>query len=172
MAGIIQTQTQAVDKTTTLAAPLRARYYKVGSDQVDFDQFNRTIQAYIDAGLPFEHIANAGEHLGYPVQKGDIDAPFKPDWKQKVSDIKTGENQILAWQNRGEIADFNHQLSQPVTGKELISTAGNLIPNPNNPAVARIQVIEGINVSKTDPPGIVDQYNQAELSSPLLKNSA
>ena len=59
---------------------IRVKHLKVISPEYDMAQFGRTIKAFAGAGMPFEMIVNTGQSLGYPVEKGEIDALLKePD---------------------------------------------------------------------------------------------
>lgn len=136
--------------------PTRVNYYKIISPPQDFGQYNRTLKAYLKAGMPLEHIANAGEQIGDPVEKGQVDAPILPS--QKAAEIREGTGQVMAWQNRGEVVTLRPQLgtSEGLTGTELIITTQELASNQVGQNQS-IEVIEGIAIDTAPQELIVDQ---------------
>lgn len=144
-------------QTPQTSSVIRAKSFKVNSPNHNFAQYINTIKAYALAGLPFEHIANAGEYLGDPVERGELDAPLQDGWEQKVGETIEDESKILSWQNRGEIISVVPQLTSPnpVTGQEMVNTTQQITNNP--PQEEQRNILEGIAV-----------YNQLE-NNPFLK---
>lgn len=66
-------------------SPTRAKSFKVKTTGRDYAQYANTIKAYALAGMPFEHIANAGDHLGDLVERLELDAPIQENWKTMSS---------------------------------------------------------------------------------------
>ncbi len=143
---------------------VRAKSFKVSSGQQNYYQYVATVKAYALAGMPFEHIANAGEALGDQVERGEIDAPILEGWQERAGEVAEDESKILSWQNRGEIISITPQLSSPInTGESLVTTSQQLSTD-QNPEQTR-NVVEGIAV-----------FNQADNSqledNPYLKAPA
>lgn len=109
--------------------PMRAKSFKISSVMQNFAQYVRTVKAYALAGMPLEHIANAGDHLGDLVERGEIDASLLQTSQSKAGEIAEDENQIMAWQNRGERISIVNQLPsvQPKKETEIV------VPVENNP---------------------------------------
>lgn len=139
--------------TTNSSSPTRAKSFKITtSSNYDYMQYKRTVDAYMQAGLPFEHIATAGDIRGDKVEKNEVDAPLQEGWQNKTGETASDDNKMIAWQSRGEKVVESHQLaaSVPVTGKELIITSNQLtISQPTEDRI--LEVIEGIAVVKEDP---------------------
>lgn len=93
----------------------RAKSFKVIAPTQNYSQYIRTVKAYALAGLPFEHIANAGNLLGDKTEKGEIDASIEANWQDKAGEVAEDDSKILAWQNRGERILITRQLSQPIS---------------------------------------------------------
>ena len=144
----------------------RAKSFKVTSVNQNYTQYVNTIKAYAQAGLPFEHIANAGEFLGDLVERGEIDAPLEA-LEGKVGEVAEDESKLMAWQNRGEVISLTHQLpgAQPITGQEIVTSTQGLTFN-NPPQDQTRNVIEGIGVFKEQP-----QQVQNPTSNPQLENN-
>lgn len=75
----------------------RAKSFKVKSEDINFEQYAKTIRAYALAGMPFEHIANAGDFLGDEVEKKEVNAPFQNKNQSKIGEVAEDDSQILAW---------------------------------------------------------------------------
>jgi len=152
--------------------PTRAKSYKVIAPIENYAQYIRTIKAYALAGLPFEHIANAGDLLGDKIEKGEVDAPVEVNSQEKVGEIVEDESKILAWQNRGERILVTKQLSQPIptSGNELISQSQNLTVN-NTSSPQSLNVLEGIAVYNQQPQGLSNSTasNSQLENNPYLK---
>lgn len=129
--------------------PTRARSFKVKTTNLDYAQYVNTIKAYALAGMPFEHIANAGDHLGDIVERLEMDAPIQESWKTKVGEIAEDQGKIMAWQSRGEVVSVSHQLQDPsVTGLEIVVQSTEVaIQTPEQ----KIDVVEGIAVVTNKP---------------------
>lgn len=124
---------------------VRAKSFKVKTTNLDYSQYVNTIKAYALAGMPFEHIANAGDHLGDIVERLELDAPIQQSWKTTVGEIAEKEDQIMAWQTRGEVVSVSHQLSDPsVTGLEIVVQSTEVVIPENE---QKIDVVEGIAVA-------------------------
>lgn len=142
--------------TTAVVAPsyslTRAKSFKVTSPSQNYAQYIKTVKAYALAGMPFEHIANAGDSLGDQVERGELDAPLEKTLQGKAGEIAEDESQLLAWQNRGETISLAHQLpsSTPVTGTEVIPTSEQLTTTPTS-SDQTLDVIEGIGVFNQTP---------------------
>lgn len=125
------------------ASVTRARSFSIKSHNYDFGQYANTVKAYAEAGMPFEHIANAGDSLGDEVDRNEIDAPLQEGWQTKSREIAEDENKILAWQNRGETVSNVNQIASPTTGREMVVVSQDLVTAS---APNAINVVEGINV--------------------------
>lgn len=148
--------------------PMRAKSFKISSVMQNFAQYVRTVKAYALAGMPLEHIANAGDHLGDLVERGEIDASLLQTSQSKAGEIAEDENQIMAWQNRGEIISITPQLSSPTnTGQELVKTSQHLSAD-QKPDQTR-NVLEGIAVFNNQPP---IQNNPYLIAPAQLKKAA
>lgn len=146
----------------------RAKSFKVRTSVRDYAQYVNTIKAYAQAGMPFEHIANAGEFLGDIVEKEEVDASIQQGWQSKAGEIVEDENKILAWQSRGEKVPLSHQLTQgPTTGKELITISTELTTEPK--AEKTIEVIEGIGVTNQEAPPINQSPTDYLENNPYLQ---
>lgn len=158
--------------TTKGFSPTRAKSFKVKSPTVNYTQYVKTVKAYALAGLPFEHIANAGDFLGDVVERNEVDAPLQEGWQKKQGEITEEKSKILAWQNRGETVSITRQISSPapVTGLEVVSVSQELTEiDPSQKQI--INVVEGIAVINNQPtplPNHVTQ-NPALENNPFLK---
>ena len=85
-------------------SPIRAKSFKVKTKSPDYAQYAATIRAYALAGMPFEHIANAGDHLGDIVERLDLDAPIQESWKNKIGEIAEDKEKIMADFKQAKIA--------------------------------------------------------------------
>lgn len=132
--------------------PLRAKSFKIISAPPNFAQYVRTVKAYALAGMPLEHIANAGDHLGDIVERGEIDASLLQTSQSKAGEIAEDANKIMAWQNRGEQISIINQLpsAQPIKETEIVPVSNNLTSNPNQEQT--VNVLEGIAVFNNQPP--------------------
>ncbi len=142
--------------------PTRARSFKVKARQHNYAQYVRTVRAYALAGLPFEHIANAGDFLQDEVEREETDAPIHEGWQEKLGEVAENEGNIMAWQNRGEVVSLNYQIESPtsITGMEVVAVSGELT-TVNIPQEKTIDVIEGIAVFN-------DLENNPYLKAPPL----
>lgn len=113
---------KSVSTSASNSALIRAKSFKVSSPTHNFTQYINTIKAYALAGMPFEHIANAGDYLGDMIERGEIDAPLQEGWQEKIGETIEDDSKILSWQNRGEIISLTPQLSSPksITGQDLV----------------------------------------------------
>lgn len=124
----------------------RAKAFKVTSSSANFRQYQRTVRAYMEAGLPFEHIANAGESLRDPVERQELDASFLNELQNKAGEIAEDENNIIAWQDRGERISVTAQLPQSsIQGTEVVPISSDLTQT-QEPGIQERGVIEGIGV--------------------------
>ncbi len=143
----------------------RAKSFKITSQQQNYTQYVNTIKAYALAGLPFEHIANAGDILGDIVERGEIDVPLT-NLEEKMGEVAEDESKLLAWQNREETISLIKQLpSVSSTNKEVATISQDLTTQPGNQQT--LGVIEGIGVFKENPPQV---QNSANNSSHLENN--
>lgn len=155
--------------TFTKQSVVRAKSFKVNSPTHNFAQYINAIKAYALAGMPFEHIANAGEYLGDPVERGELDAPLQEGWAEKIGETVEDESKILSWQNRGEIISITPLLDAPtpITGAEIVTTSQQITQNP--PQEEKRNVLEGIAVyNQTPQPISAVSDNQLE-NNPFLK---
>ena len=113
----------------------------------NFAQYARTVKAYALAGLPLEHIANAGDYLGDPVERKEMDASLLESSQTKAGEIAEDENKIMAWQNRGERISIVNQLQEgkPLKTTEIVPVTNNLITADTN-SPQTLNVFEGIAV--------------------------
>jgi len=126
----------------TLQAAIRAKSFKINSQTQNYSQYINTIKAYAQAGLPFEHISNAGEQLGDPVERGEIDASIHQGWQNKAGEIAEDESKILAWQNRGETISITQALAAP---------ASHSLTTNQQTGEQTLNIVEGISVTKEQP---------------------
>lgn len=148
---------------------IRAKSFKVTSHTQNFAQYVATVKAYALAGMPFEHIANAGDFLGDQVERGEIDAPILEGWQEKAGEVAEDKSKILSWQNRGEIISIMPQISSAsITNQELIPISQQLSTTQNPDQT--INVVEGIAVFNQKTSGQLE--NNPYLSAPAdLKKS-
>lgn len=147
----------------------RARSFKVKTTIKDYSQYVNTIKAYALAGMPFEHIANAGEALGDEVEKGELDATLQESWKGKVGEIAENEGKILAWQSRGEKESISFELPQSTSavGVELVTVTQELTTTTSEKT---IDVIEGIAVLNQEPQQVIKNQQNSQLeNNPYLQ---
>ena len=151
--NVITFQKPSIQQASQASSVIRAKSYKVTSGNQNYSQYVNTIKAYAQAGMPFEHIANAGEYIGDLVEKGEIDTSLIEGWQEKAGEIAEEESKVLAWQNRGEIISLTHQIGSPspLTGGEVVPVTQNLTTE-QNPS-QNLNVLEGIAV-----------FNQADNS--------
>lgn len=144
--------------------PTRAKSFKISSATANFAQYVRTVKAYALAGLPLEHIANAGEEIGDLVERAEIDASLLESSQSKAGEIAEDENKILAWQNRGEQISIINQLpsAQPVSQTEIAPLSNNLVTTQSQPQTAN--VLEGI--------AVFNQNNSQLETNPYLRAPA
>lgn len=90
---------------------IKAKSFKITSKPENIIAFRSTVRAFINAGMPLEQIANAGDFLGEEVERLETNAPIRDGWQYKNSDVIEDENQIFAWQNR---------LTSPLIDQELV----------------------------------------------------
>lgn len=138
----IDSQVTPVNSVTAV----RAKSFKVTSGTGNYSQYVSTIKAYALAGMPFEHIANAGEYIGDSVEKGELDASLIAGWQEKAGEIAEEESKVLAWQNRGDVISVTQQLDAPasLTGQEVVRSSQDLTSQQNQPQ--NLNVLEGIAV--------------------------
>lgn len=162
---------QNIAKSTQDFSQTRAKSFKVKAPVSNFAQYVKTVKAYALAGLPFEHIANAGDFLQDEVERGEVDASITQGWQSKIGEIAEDENRILAWQNRGETVSLTHQLPQAasVTGMEVVSISQNLVISGNNKEKT-VEVLEGIAVVNNQPASLPASTQSVPL--PTTTNSA
>ena len=147
----------------------RAKSFKVISPNSNYGQYVTTIRAYALAGMPFEHIANAGEAIGDLVERGEIDAPILEGWQEKMGEVAEDESKILFWQNRGEVILIAPQLSSgSTTGQELTKSSTDLTTGGNPDQT--LNVVEGIAVFKEQPSSL--ENNPYLKALPNLKKAA
>lgn len=150
----------------------RAKSFKIASQQQNYSQYVNTIKAYALAGLPFEHIANAGDLLGDLVERGEIDVPLTA-LEEKMGEVAEDESKLLAWQNRGETISLIRQLpSANPTNKEVVTISQDLTTQPQNQQT--LGIVEGIGVFKGNPSPIQSPANNSfQLeSNPYLRAPA
>lgn len=155
---------------TDEASVLRAKSFRITSGMSNFAQYVRTVKAYAWAGMPYEHIANAGDELGDIVERREIDASILRTSQTKAGEIAEDENKIMAWQNRGEVISVSHQLPSPnpVTGQEVVPITRNLSTQQNQKH--SLNVLEGIAVFNNQPKQLSDNpYLQAPANINLKK---
>lgn len=168
--GVINFQSKTAAKAPNDFSTTRAKSFRVKTSPGDFAQYVKTIKAYALAGMPFNHIANAGDILGDEVERQEIDTPLQNNWQDKIGELQEDENQILAWQTRGETASINHQLSAPdqSLGREVVIVSNSLTVEQKPQQT--IDVLEGIKVLKQDRFSLPDPNSNQELeNNPYLK---
>lgn len=152
--------------------PTRAKSFKVIAPTQNYSQYIRTVKAYALAGLPFEHIANAGDLLGDKIEKGEVDASVEANWQNRVGEIAEDDSKILAWQNRGERILITRQLSQPISAaeNELVNQPRNLAANTAGNEQS-LNVLEGIAVFNQQPQSLpnASNANSGLENNPYLK---
>lgn len=145
---------------------VRAKSFKVNSHQQNFSQYVRTVKAYALAGLPLEHIANAGEEIGDIVERAEIDAALLESSKSKAGEIAEDEGKIMAWQNRGEQISIVNQLpfAQPQKQTEIV---------PASNQGQTVNVLEGIAVFNNQPQPLSNTDTNTQIeSNPYLQAPA
>lgn len=150
---LINFSNMKVSQTSSDYPITRARSFKVHTSQPDFSQYVRTVQAYAKAGMPFAHIANAGDFLGDSVERNEVNASLQQGWQNKAGEVAETEDKILAWQTRGERVLTTHQLPAPVpiSGKEIVVVSKDLAVNETAQNTT-LDVIEGIGVLREEAP--------------------
>lgn len=155
-------------------SPIRAKSFKINSPMHNFAQYARTVKTYALAGLPLEHIANAGDSLGDPVERKEVDASLLRVSQTKAGEIAEDENKIMAWQNRGEQISIVNQLqaAQPIKETEIVPVTNNLTTaNPREPQT--LNVLEGIAVFNNQPAQIPTTQTTSQLeNNPFLRAPA
>lgn len=153
---------------TTGVSPIRAKSFNVKTTSRDFAQYVNTIKAYASAGMPFEHIANAGDELGDSVERMDLDANILEAAKSKAGEIAEDEGKILAWQNRGEMISVTRQLPTGGTSSGLVNTSNALVTEQT--PEQKINVLEGIAVTQNPQNLVSSTASDSQLeSNPYLK---
>lgn len=144
--NVITFQKYSIQPASQASVVIRAKSFKVTSGNQNYSQYVNAIKAYALAGMPFEHIANAGETLGDMVERGELDSSLIEGWQEKAGEIAEEESKVLAWQNRGEVISLTHQITSPnpITGQEVVQTSQNLTTG-QNPS-QNLNVLEGIAV--------------------------
>lgn len=162
-----------LDPGSKAASLKRAKSFQVKTENLNYEQYAKTIRAYALAGMPFEHIANAGDLLGDLVERKEIDAVFENSFQSKVGEVAESDEQIMAWQARGERIAVIHQLSGPAgSGKEVVVASESLTTVDKNKQET-IEVLEGINVSKAEVKALPEQTDNNQLeNNPFLKAPA
>jgi hypothetical protein len=128
----------------------RAKFFKINSPDNNYTQYVATIRAYALAGMPFAHIANAGDSIGDIIERGEMDAPVIEGWQEKIGEVAEGQSKVLAWQNRHEVISINYRIPgqpQSITNQEAIIKKEEIVqtlPDINQD----INVLEGISVFK------------------------
>lgn len=158
----------------TGVSPIRAKAFKINSGAHNFAQYARTVKAYSLAGLPLEHIANAGDFLGDPVERKAVDASLLETTHTKAGEIAEYENRIMAWQSRGEQISIINQLqaAQPVKETEIVPVTNNLTTaTPNQ--LQTLNVLEGIAVFNNRPQQLPGSQPNSQLeNNPYLRTPA
>lgn len=154
------------------SSPIRAKSFKVVANDQNYAQYVSAIKAYALAGMPFEHIANAGEYIGDSVEKGEIDTALIEGWQEKMGEVAEEESKILAWQNRGDVISITHQLptATPTSEHEIMPTSQDLTQQtqPQN-----TNVLEGIAVyNQQDSLNNTSTQTQSLENNPFLKAPA
>ncbi len=149
--NVITFKKSSIQKASQQSSVIRAKSFKVTAANQNYSQYINTIKAYALAGMPFEHIANAGEYIGDIVEKGEVDASLIEGWQGKLGEVAENESKLLAWQSRGETISITHQLSppNPVTGVEIIPASQDLT-TPTSNTEQTLNVVEGISVLRED----------------------
>lgn len=152
--------------------PVRARHWKVQVVGPNHSQYQRTLGAFVEAGMPLQMIANAARSLGDEVDEGEVDAPFSPNFQRMGNGGVTVEdpNKIVAWQNRGEKTEIAPQIDSPTPmadAMEIVPIAQAVTTSSDN---GQIDVVEGMGVFKKQP----DQLSTNPFLQPLtdLKKAA
>lgn len=149
--NVIKFNSPSIQLASQTQSAIRAKSFKISSAMQNFAQYVRTVKAYALAGLPLEHIANAGDEIGDLVERAEIDASVLESSQSKAGEIAEDENKILAWQNRGEKISIVNQLSsaQPLKETEIVPVTNNL--TTSNPSQEQtLNVVEGIAVFNQD----------------------
>ncbi len=152
----------------------RAKSFKVISPSQNYAQYIKTVKAYALAGMPFEHIANAGDHLGDLTERGEVNAAIEAGWRQKkTGEVVEDKSKLLAWQNRGETISVSHQLSSGTanSGPGLIPVS-NALTSQDSQSPQTLNVLEGIEIDNKQAPAIPQNTisNTSDLeNNPYLK---
>jgi hypothetical protein len=158
------TKSQANDLTlASNPSPLRAKYFSVVSPEEDRYQFEKAVEAFRQAGMPFSIIANVGEELGYQVERGEVEAALLENAQiiSAQSGAEKKEDMMLAFQKRGEVVDEDRLLASAESSQALVPVSQALMA-PQNSKV--IEVIEGIAIYKEQ----LDELNPQNNSNKQL----
>ena len=153
-------------KPANTPAVVRAVSYKIDvKNPGDLPQYASTVIAFNNAGMSYEPIANAGAHIGDTVTIHEADALVRQGW-QNTAGIDVKENQITAWQDRGEIVITNSPqfpvFNQPVSGQEIAVASNSL--------TQKTDVLEGIRIVSTSTTSLPSSDNDGQLeNNPYLK---
>lgn len=129
------------------AAPVQANAYSVISSSANYIQFGNTIRAYTDAGMTYQHIANAAVSLGEKVETIKANAAVATNMTTNSGQVIEEANKIRGIQNRGEEIILTPRLNYPVSSSatSLVTTAQVTNLNPEQ----KVVVVEGIEVKQT-----------------------
>ncbi len=149
--NLVNQTNRGVIQVNNNPSAVRAKSFDIKANQNNFAQYVRTVKAYSEAGMPFNHIANAGDLLGDEVKREEIDSLLQDTEQTKAGEIAEDESRILAWQTRGEKISIIPQLSSPgqENGQELVAASQSLT-TAGESKEQTIDVLEGINVSKSN----------------------
>jgi hypothetical protein len=130
--------------------PLHAKYFSVVSPDEDRYQFEKAVEAFRQAGMPFSIIANVGEEKGYDVKRGEVDANFfqNPENLASQSGLEQKEDALIAFQKRGEVvSNQDHLLASSEQSASLVPIS-QALTTPQADKI--IEVIEGIAILKDE----------------------
>ncbi len=146
----------------------RAKGFKIKAPVKNFMQYVKTVKAYIAASMPVEHIVNAAIVLADPVERAEFDALLKSNWQEKSSEIAECEGEILAWQNRGEIAQVIGQLPSAGGNDGIVLVSRELTDTTQG---GNLRVVEGIAVVE-DSNSQLNNHDAEIENSLFLKKAA
>lgn len=131
------------------ATPIQASAYSVISSSANYVQFGNTIRAYTDAGMTYQHIANAAVSLGERVETIKTNAAVATNMTTNSGQVIEEANKIRGFQNRGEEIILTPRLNYPASSSatNLVTTTQVINQNPEQ----RASVVEGIKVTQQTP---------------------
>ena len=109
----------------------RTQIYRLKTPLVDYDQYVRTLGAFIRGKMPsLQPIANVAYEKGHQVESVEVDVSIQQVGERGEGEFVQDENKAVDWHNRGRM-EITPQLAGPhsISGTEVIPTSNLLTPN-------------------------------------------